>query len=160
MLVSAMCPMADPEEVQRVRCNHPPHASLWNILWNWNNVVSVRPKYFIFIGYLRIMRSNQQSEQPHLYAYEPPFLKFWIRPWYPVSFSEVCQCWISCPYTLLDCLINFCFVKSNVLANLLEWFLCNPFQPCDTLIGHFQEMHVIIDVLAAIVTSCQDQLCL
>ena len=31
-----------------------------------------RPTYFIFMGYLRQMRSNPQSE-PLFYTYEPPF---------------------------------------------------------------------------------------
>ena len=34
-------------------------------------MVSLRPNYFIFMGYLRQMRYNQQSEPPHLYTYEP-----------------------------------------------------------------------------------------
>ena len=33
-----------------------------NILWKWNNLVSVRPNYFIFIEYLRKMRENQQNK--------------------------------------------------------------------------------------------------
>ena len=35
-----------------------------NILWKWNNLVSVRPNYFIFMGYLRKMRYNQRSDPP------------------------------------------------------------------------------------------------
>ena len=33
----------------------------------------MRPNYFIFMGYLSKMRSNQQGEPPQLYSYEPPF---------------------------------------------------------------------------------------
>ena len=29
----------------------PPHPPFLNILWKWNNLVSVRPNYFIFMGY-------------------------------------------------------------------------------------------------------------
>ena len=47
-----------------------PHQFL-NILWKWNNLVSVRPNYFIFMEYLRKKRWNQQSEPSHLYIYEP-----------------------------------------------------------------------------------------
>ena len=34
----------------------PPHPPFFNILWKWNNLVSVRPNYFISMGYLRKMR--------------------------------------------------------------------------------------------------------
>ena len=33
----------------------------FNILWKWNNLVSQRPNYFIFLGYLRKMSKNQQK---------------------------------------------------------------------------------------------------
>ena len=62
---------------------HPPLPSppqFLNILWNWNNLVSVRPNYFTFMGYLRKMRWNQQCEPPHIYTYKPPFQKSLIRP--------------------------------------------------------------------------------
>ena len=41
------------------------------ILWKWNNLVSVRPNYFLCMGYLRKMRKNQQSEphHPHTQTY-------------------------------------------------------------------------------------------
>ena len=51
-----------------------------NIPWKWNNLVSVRPNYFIFMKYLRKNRWHQQSEPPHLYTYEPIFQKSSIRP--------------------------------------------------------------------------------
>ena len=41
----------------------------------------MRPYYSIFMGYLRKMRENQQSELPHLYTYEHPFQKSWIHHW-------------------------------------------------------------------------------
>ena len=54
--------------------------SFLNILWKWNNLVSVRPNYFIFMGCLRKMRYNHLSEPLHLYTYEHPLKKSWIRP--------------------------------------------------------------------------------
>ena len=41
--------------VQGVRSNPtpaPPPPPFFNILWKWNNLVSVRPNYFIFVWYL------------------------------------------------------------------------------------------------------------
>ena len=42
----------------------------------------MRPNYYIFMGYLRKMKENQQGEPPHLYTYEYPFQKSWIRHWH------------------------------------------------------------------------------
>ena len=41
---------------QGVRLNPLPNRVFFNILWKWNNLVSLRPNYFIFMGYLRKMR--------------------------------------------------------------------------------------------------------
>ena len=58
----------------------PPHPSSLNILWKWNNLVSVRPNYFIFMGYLRKMRYNKICKvNPIPLKYEFPFQKSWIR---------------------------------------------------------------------------------
>ena len=51
-------------QVQGVHLNYPPRLLFLNIRWKWNNLVSVRPNYFIFMGYLRKMRYNQQREPP------------------------------------------------------------------------------------------------
>ena len=45
--------VADPEGAQRIPSNPPPCRPFLNIIWKWNNLVSVRPNYFIFMGYLR-----------------------------------------------------------------------------------------------------------
>ena len=44
--------------------------------------LSMRPNYFISMGYLRKneMKSAKQNPRP-LYTYEPTFQKCWIRPW-------------------------------------------------------------------------------
>ena len=50
-----------------------------NIIWKWNNLVSVRPKYFIFIGYLRtgdgegVWALDPPSEPPEL-PLDPPLV--------------------------------------------------------------------------------------
>ena len=51
--------MADPEGVRGFAWTPlpaPPPPRFWNILWKLNNLDSVRPNYFIFMGYLRKMR--------------------------------------------------------------------------------------------------------
>ena len=71
----------------------PPLCPLFlNILWKWSNLVSVRPNYFIFMGYmyLRKMRRNQQCDPPppphtHTYTCVPlytwtPFLEILDPP--------------------------------------------------------------------------------
>ena len=72
--------MADPDGSSTPPPPPPLVFSFLNILWKWNNLVSVSPNYFIFMGYLRQMRSNQQSKPPHLYTYKHPFQKSWINP--------------------------------------------------------------------------------
>ena len=62
-----------------VRSN-PPCPLFWNSLLKWNNLVSVRPNYFIFIGYLGKLRWNQQRGPQHFYIYKAPFQKPCIRP--------------------------------------------------------------------------------
>ena len=54
----------------------PPPPQFLNILWKWNNLVPVRPNYFIFIGYL----GRMFKRTPQLNIYELPFQKSWIRP--------------------------------------------------------------------------------
>ena len=52
-----------------------------------NNLVSVRPNYFIFMGYLRKMRSNQRSK-PLTFIHMNPFQKSWIRPYWSPHLIE------------------------------------------------------------------------
>ena len=68
--------VADPEEFQGFAqtLSPPPPPPFLNVLWKWNNWVSVRPNYFFFIGYLGKMRENQQSEPPQLYILWTPFV--------------------------------------------------------------------------------------
>ena len=56
-------PAADPDGVHWTPLSIP---SFLNILWKWNNLVSVRPNYFIFMGYLISAKGT---------PYEPPFQK-------------------------------------------------------------------------------------
>ena len=58
--------------------SNPPPPPFLNILWKWNNLLSVRPNYFIFMGYLR--KNEIESEKSKPRAYEHPFQKSWIRP--------------------------------------------------------------------------------
>ena len=51
----------DPKWVQGFHMNPSPRSPFLNNLWKWNNLVSVKPISF-FMGYLRKMRWNQQSE--------------------------------------------------------------------------------------------------
>ena len=50
--------VADPEEFQGFprTPSPPPPPPFLNVLWKWNNWVSVRPNYFFFIEYLGKMR--------------------------------------------------------------------------------------------------------
>ena len=76
--------VADPEGVQGfARIPSPP--SVFKYPMKINNLLSLRPNYFIFMGYLRKMRTNQQSETPLLYTYAPPFQKSLIRPYWPMK---------------------------------------------------------------------------
>ena len=72
--------MADPEGVQGV-CWNPPFPSplpFFNFLWKWNNLFSLRPNYFIFIGYLRKKWDKiSKANSTELCIIQ----KFWIRPW-------------------------------------------------------------------------------
>ena len=45
------------------------------ILWKWNNLDSVRPNYFIFMGYLKKLNKISKANPQHIYTYEP-FPKF------------------------------------------------------------------------------------
>ena len=88
--------VADPDEVHLTPFPPPPPPPPFlNILWKWNNLVSVRANYFIFMGYSRKMRLNQQSDPP--YTYEPPLKKSWTRPWsaiacHVISFVNIFVC--------------------------------------------------------------------
>ena len=48
--------VANQEGVQGVRLNPLARPQFLNIPWKWNNLVSLRPNYFIFMGYLRQTR--------------------------------------------------------------------------------------------------------
>ena len=92
---------------------------LLNSLWKWNNLVSKRPNYLIFMGYLRQMRQNQQSEPSHLYTYGPHFKESLIRPciWrytWNIRSSE----WFKHP--LFRLMVLRSFVKINLLFNIMD----------------------------------------
>ena len=53
-----------------------------HILWKRNNLVIVRPSYFIFIGYLRKRDKISNANPTHLYTWTL-FQKSWVRPWPP-----------------------------------------------------------------------------
>ena len=44
----------------------------FNISWKWNNLVSLRPNYFIFIGYLKTGRRGGRSSEPPETTLDPP----------------------------------------------------------------------------------------
>ena len=83
--------MADPEGVHS---NPPPCPLFLNILWNWNNLVSMRPNYFIFMGYLRKRRQNQQSEPLPLHTYEH-FPEILDPPLFSAIYDNCCLCALS-----------------------------------------------------------------
>ena len=60
---------------------------LLNILWKWNNLVSLR--LFHFHGIFKKNEIYQQSEPRLFLTYEPPFQKSWIRP------CRGLQCWLN-----------------------------------------------------------------
>ena len=94
LLVVAV-PVADPEGALGVAWAPSPLPFL-NILWKWNNLGSLRPNYFIIMGYLSKMRSNQQCEPPYLYTHEPPSEESWIRPWLPIVLSIEAVVHVTC----------------------------------------------------------------
>ena len=53
----------------------PSRPRFLNILSKWYNLVSLRPNYFILMGYLR---NNEITS--NIYTKEIPFQKSWIRP--------------------------------------------------------------------------------
>ena len=60
-------PVADPEGGQEVRLNPlpaPPPRFFFNILWKCKNLVSVRPNYFISMGYLQEKRDKSAKRTP------------------------------------------------------------------------------------------------
>ena len=48
----AQCLIGDSERIT-VADPGAVRSPLLNILWKWNNLVSLSPNYFIFVGYLR-----------------------------------------------------------------------------------------------------------
>ena len=75
LVIVVFSSVADPEGVQVIRLNHPLCPSFLNILWKWNNLVSARPK-----GIFKRNEKISKPNPPHIYTYEPPFQKSWIRP--------------------------------------------------------------------------------
>ena len=47
-----------------------------HILWKWNNLVSLRPNYFIFIGYLKIGGKDGGSVEPPWTPLDPPLVRY------------------------------------------------------------------------------------
>ena len=73
--------VADSKGVKLVRSNHPPRPSFLNILWKWNNFVSVRPNYFIFMGYLIKKKWDEISKaDPHTLIHMNPLSELYITP--------------------------------------------------------------------------------
>ena len=56
----------------------PSPPTFLHILWKWNNLVSLRPNYFVSWNIFKELRYNQQSESQHVYTSEPHFQKSWI----------------------------------------------------------------------------------
>ena len=91
--IVVVCSVADPERVQGVQTPIP--LPFKNILWKWNNLVSVRPNYFnnlvsvrpnyfIFIGYLRKIRKISKAN-PHTSIHMKPLPRKPLDP--PLLFS-------------------------------------------------------------------------
>ena len=58
----------------------PPPPPFFNIIWKWNNLISLRRNRFIFMGYLRKKRDKISQANPQLYTSDHPFQKSWTRP--------------------------------------------------------------------------------
>ena len=57
--------------VHGVQGNPPPRPPFLNILWKWNDLVSVRPNYFIFMGFLRKWDKISKAN-PHTFMHMKP----------------------------------------------------------------------------------------
>ena len=105
---------------------------LLNILWKWNNLVSVRPNYFIFMGFglsetklfhfhgiFKINETKSVKRTPTPYTYGPHFQESIIRPsiwrytWKIRSFE-----WFNHPLFCLMVLRSF--VKINLLLRIMD----------------------------------------
>ena len=93
LLLCIICSVAYPEGVQGFTWTRtplhpppPPPPPFLNILWKWNNLVSVRPNYFIFMGHLRKLRENYKQSQHHTFIHTNPLSRNPIHPW----------CWSTC----------------------------------------------------------------
>ena len=67
--------------------------SFLNILWKWNNLVSVRPNYFIFMGYFIKIRLNQQSIHMNPLSSNPGstpgmYMLVWTTTWHSIFQRE------------------------------------------------------------------------
>ena len=59
-----------------------------NIPWKWNNLVSLRLNYFIFIGYLKTGEGDGGSSEPLESALDPPLNRTRRKLyWLPIVFS-------------------------------------------------------------------------
>ena len=78
-----------------------------NIPWTWNNLVTLRPNYFIFIGYFKsVGREGVQAI---------PLNPLWFRHWIITQTTPTCW-WAAYFYFFIMCHVgNTCFLwRTNV----------------------------------------------
>ena len=70
----------------------------FNIQWKWNNLVSLRPNYFIFIGYLNTLGREGVRVTPHEPPLDPPLLLWkkndWQTPFNTEMDNSILTVWI------------------------------------------------------------------
>ena len=104
--------------VQRDRLKTPSLPPVFNILWKWNNKVSIRPNYFILVGYLRKKKGIiSEKGTPPFNTYKHPFQIFWIRP--------VCLCEYVAPQNdiICYCCTFWLWIFENMWFLTMPWFL-------------------------------------
>ena len=100
-----------------------------NIPWKWNNLVSVRPNYFIFIGYLIAGRGSQS----------PLDLPLQYAPNHPLSTEQY--------WTLQVTQLSEYLFKGHYLENLLIWMNYPSALLTVWLFAHFILRHSMISAL-------------
>ena len=79
-----------------VRLTLPPPPPFLNIPRKCDNLVSVRPNYFIFMGYVSKLRSNHKSEPPllthmnHFPEIPFPSLSIFLNTHFSFTFLSIC----------------------------------------------------------------------
>ena len=107
---------------QGVRLNPHPRPNL-NILWKWNNLVSVRPNYFILMGYLRKMKkkSAKRTHTP-LYMYMNPHSR---NPGYAPDGCTFCIYNITREFLVeRQCMIDVLSLRIIFIAKLIIKYVC------------------------------------